>query len=581
MRRLAALALGAIACARAGGPPSVVTATERDTLTLFVASTTDVHGWLRGWDYFANAPDTTRGLARAATIIDSLRRHHPDRVVVVDAGDDLQGTPIAHIALRDSLRPNPIIGAMNAVRYDAAVIGNHEFNYGLGYLNRAISQATFPFIAANIYKSDNTHAYIPWTMVTRSGVRVAIVGGTTPGSMIWDRDKLRGRIEVRDILPSVRGAVAEARAQNAHVVVVVLHSGLSEPSSYDTVATALPSENVAARVAREVPGIDLIVFGHSHKELADTSIGGVLLTQPRNWAGSVSLSRLRVVRDGSAWRVTAKHGGVVRARERTEHAGVVAAVADAHARTIQYVMSPLGTTQALWRADSGRVKDTPIIDLVLEVERRAAGTDLASTAAFNLNAEFGPGAITMADMAELYPYDNNVLRAVKISGKELRAYLEFSARYFRASARADSLIDPTIPGFNFDIVSGVEYVINITKPIGSRITTLTRNGRPIADSDTFTMALNDYRQVGGGGYAMLRGAPVIHDQQQVIRQLLVDEIQRKGVLRHEDYFTPNWRLEPDSLVGAVYRSMRGLPYDRPRSPQPPPKPAEARARREP
>jgi 2',3'-cyclic-nucleotide 2'-phosphodiesterase/3'-nucleotidase len=204
------------------------------------------------------------------------------------------------------------------------------------------------------------------------------------------------------------------------------------------------------------------------------------------------------------------------------------------------------------------------------VERRTAGADLASAAAFNLNASFGPGPITMADMAELYPYDNNVLRAVKISGKQLRDYLEFSAKYYRAGASGggDSLIDPNVPGFNFDIVQGVDYIIDLTKPLGSRITTLARNGRPVVDTDTFTMALNDYRQVGGGGYAMLRGAPVVYDQQQVIRQLLIDEVQRKGVLRPEDYFLPNWRLAPDSIVGAAYRSMRRLPFDRPAAPRP-------------
>lgn len=566
MRRLALLALCAVGCARAGSAPGPASPAGPDSLTLLIVGTTDVHGWLRGWDYFANAPDTTRGLARAASVVDSLRAAHPDRVILVDAGDDLQGTAIANVALRDSMRPSPIIGAMNAMRYDAVVIGNHEFNYGLGYLNRAIAQATFPFIAANVYRPDNRLAYVPWVMVTRSGVRVAVVGATTPGSMIWDGDKLRGRVEVRDIVPAVRAAVGDARRKGADVVVVVLHSGLHEPSSYDTVATGVPSENVTARVAREVPGIDVIVFGHSHRELADTSIGGALVTQPRNWATSVSVSRVSLARSGDSWRVTGKQGGVVRTSGRAEHAAVVAAVGDAHARAVEFVTSPIGATAVAWRSDSARVRDTPIIDFVLEVQRRSAGTDLASAAAFNLNARFGPGDITVADIAELYPYDNNVLRAVKISGRQLRDYLEFSARYFRQHAHPDSLVDPSMPGFSFDIVAGVDYAIDVTRPVGSRITSLSRGGRPVADADTFTMALNDYRQAGGGGYAMLRSAALVYDQKQLIRQLLIEEVRRKGVLRQQDYFMPNWRLEPDSLVGAVYRSMRRLPYDRPRAP---------------
>ena len=567
MRRLSLLFC--LACA-SGTPPAAqststpATATApADSLELIVAGTTDIHGWLRGWDYFANAPDTTRGLSRLATVVDSLRRAHPDRVVLVDAGDDLQGTPITSVALRDSLRPNPIVAAMNAVGYDAGVVGNHEFNYGLGYLNRAIAQARFPFIAANAYRVDGHHAYAPSVTVTRAGVRVGIVGGTTPGSMIWDRDKLRGTIEVRDIVPSVRDEVRALRAAGADVIVVVLHSGLGEPSSYDTTGSGPASENVSARVAREVPGIDVIVFGHTHRELADTTIGTTLLTQPRNWAGSLSVTRLTLTRADRGWRVTTKKGSVIRARGHAEHAAVLAATDDAHARTVQYVTSPLGTTPVAWRADSARVQDSPITDFVLEVMRRASGADLASTAAFSLNAEFGPGPITMADMAELYPYENNVLRAVRISGRQLRDYLEFSARYFRGGSAPDSLIDSRVPGFNFDIVAGVDYVIDLSRPIGTRITKLERNGRAVAPTDSFSLALNDYRQVGGGGYAMLAGAPLVYDQQQVIRQLLVDEVKRQGVLRPADYARANWRLAPDSIAGAAYRAMRRLPFDRP------------------
>lgn len=569
MRRLSLVALAWVACARPTPLPSpaaaVAAAPAADTVQIVIAGTTDVHGWLRGWDYFANAPDSTRGLTRIATIMDSVRLANPGRVVLVDAGDDLQGTAITSIALRDSLQPNPIIQAMNALRYDAAVIGNHEFNYGLPYLNRAVAQSTFPMLAANVYRPNGSRPYMASTVVNRAGVRIAVIGATTPGSMIWDRDKLFGRVEVRDILPTVRASVSDARAGGAEVVVVVLHSGLDGPSSYDTVATGVPSENVSARVAREIPGIDVVVFGHSHRELPDTTIGGALVQQPRNFAGSVSIATLTLVRDGGRFRVARKRGQVVRARGHAEQEEMLTLTANAHELAQKHVSEALGTTPVAWRADSARVMDTPIVDLVLEVQRRTANTDLASTSAFNLNAAFGPGAIARADIAELYPYENNRLRAVRITGRQLREYLEFSARYFRAGAPRDSLIDPAIPGFNFDIVSGVDYVIDVTRPIGARITELTRNGESVRDTDSFTMALNDYRQSGGGGYSMLRGAPVVYDEDQLIRELLIDEVRRAGTLRPGDYFRRNWRIVPDSMVGAAWRSMRRLPYDRPRA----------------
>ncbi len=568
MRRLLALLIPLAACASPQRPtPAAALPGSPDTLELIVAGTTDTHGWLRGWEYFRNGPDTTRGLTRIATIVDSIRLAAPDRVVLVDAGDDMTGTPITSVAMRDSAQPNPIITAMNTLRYDAGVIGNHEFNFGLGYLNRAIAQARFPMLAANVFSPDGRHTYLPSVMIQRSGVRVAIIGATTPGAMIWDRDKLTGRIEVRDIVPAVRSAVQDARGR-ADVVVVALHSGLNDPSSYDTVSTGVASENVAARVAREVPGIDVIIFGHTHREVADTTIGTTLLQQPRNWAGSLSVAKLMLARSGSGYKVIRKQGGVIRARGHQEQAAMLAATANAHERAVAMATTPIGTTAYSWSADSARVKDTPILDFLLEVMRRTSGADLASSAAFSLNAQFGPGPITQADMAELYPYENNVLRAVRISGKQLHDYLEYSARYFRAGATGDSLIDPSIPGFNFDIVAGVDYAIDLTKPIGSRIQGLSRNGKPVADTDTVTMALNDYRQSGGGGFSMLRGAQVVYDQQQVIRDLLVEEVRRKGTINPEDYFTQNWRLLPDSLVGAAYRSMRRGPFDRPPAPRP-------------
>ncbi len=260
---------------------------------LVVAATTDVHGRLRAWDYYSNSPDPKHSLASAATIVDSLRQANPGRVVLVDAGDLMQGNPLTFVAAKITPPPvHPVIAAMNVMRYDAAVLGNHEFNYGVPALKAAIANAAFPFLASNLQMGSGTQLATPLTFVERRGIRIGIVGATTPGSMVWDRDNLRAaRLSISDIVPAVRQAVADARQQRADVIVVLLHSGLDEAASYDTTATGLPSENVAARVAREIPGIDLVVFGHSHKEVVDTVINGALVVQPRNWAATVAVPR--------------------------------------------------------------------------------------------------------------------------------------------------------------------------------------------------------------------------------------------------------------------------------------------------
>ncbi|HEV8216487.1 MAG TPA: 5'-nucleotidase C-terminal domain-containing protein, partial [Gemmatimonadaceae bacterium] len=535
-----AAVLSALSC---GGP--VVLQTGGGTLDLVVAATTDIHGRARGWDYYTNTADTTRGLARVGTIIDSLRRG-PVLPVVVDAGDIIQGNPLAYVAARvDTTMANPVIAAMNAIQYDAAAIGNHEFNYGLPTLERTIRQAEFPLLAANAYTPSGQRAFRPWAISTRRGVKIGIVGATNPGAMVWDRDNLNGRLVIRDLVPEVATAVREVRATGAAVVIVVLHSGLNEPSSYDTVAAPVGSENVAARVAREVPGIDLIVYGHSHREMADTVINGTLLMQPRNWAASVAVAHLGLVRRDGRWRVTSRRSSVVAVAGHRESPAVIAVTQEGHRATIRYATTSIGTTPVAWRADSARVVDTPLMDFILEVERGASGAQLASTAAFSLDASLAAGSITVARLAALYPYDNT-LRAVRISGEQLRAYLEQSARYFRQTADGRFSVDPTIPGYNYDMVAGVDYTIDVSRPIGERIVTLTHEGRPVTATDTFTMALNNYRQTGGGGFSMLRDAPVVYDRQLEIRQLLIDEVRRRGTISPADYFHPNWRIVPAS-----------------------------------
>ncbi len=529
-----------ISCAPAQPPGA------SEPVDLVIASTTDVHGRLRGWDYYANGGETVRGLARAATIVDSVRAANPGRVILLDAGDLLQGNPLAYVAARvSSNRANPIVAAMNAMRYDAAAIGNHEYNYGIPYLDSAVRQAAFPFLSANTYRLDpaDVHAYRPWSIVERQGIKVGIVGATTPGVTLWDAENIRGRLRFGDIVPAVRAAVAQVRGAGADIVVVTMHSGLNEPASYDTVSSGVPSENVAARVAAEVPGIDLIVYGHSHRESRGTTIGQTLLVQPKNWATSVALAHLRVFRNAGRWVVTSRSGDIVQAAGHDESASVVEAVDRAHRETVAYVTTPIGTVAEAWSADSARLKDTPLIDFILDTQRKVAGADLASTAAFSTEVRFPAGPVTIAQVAQLYPYENT-LRSVRLTGKQLRDYLEFSARYWRtpASATAPLEADPAIPGYNFDIVSGVDYVIDPSRPIGSRITTLDYKGAPVRDSDSFTMALNNYRQTGGGGYAMLRGAPVVYQGDTEIRQILIDEVQKRRELRTADYATNNWRI---------------------------------------
>lgn len=541
----------------------------QERVTLKVAATTDVHGRLRGWDYAAGRADSSRGLARAASIVDSLRRAARNRVILVDAGDLLQGNAMTFVAGRlDSLAPHPVVAAMNHMRYDAAAVGNHEFNYGLGVFDRAVAQARFPFLAANTKRLDGGHQYPGRTMVTRAGVKVAIIGATTPGSMVWDRDNLRGRLVVEDIVAALPHQVDSARAEGADVVIVIAHAGLDELTSYDTIATGLPAENPMARVAKEVRGIDAIVIGHSHREVTDTTINGVLVVQPRNWATSVAVVTLDLERRAGRWALTAKRGETVQSLGWPEQPTLVRRVARAHRAAVQYSTAVIGRTSVAWTTDSSRMVDRPLIDLIQAVQQRESGAELSFASVFTTEARFEAGNITVERLVALYPYENT-LRALKLTGAQIRAHLEHTNRYWVVERAAHGTFtvrnDPNIPGYNYDVLQGLDYTVDLAQPVGRRITKLERNGRPVADTDSFTVALNSYRASGGGGYDMLRGAPVVYEGGREIRELIIEEIRRRGTLEPADVFTKNWELLPPrpSLRLIAMNDMHGAFRPRP------------------
>lgn len=537
-------------------PHVVDTATPpqlRATRELVLLGTTDVHNRLYPFDYYTR---TSLGysLAHLKPLIDSVRAAHAGRTYLFDSGDLLQGNPLGFVFARlRANEPNPVVRAMNLIRYDASAIGNHEYNYGLDNLNKAIAQAKFPFVTGNVFKDGTQqHAYKPYTLiphVVENGdtITIGVTGNTPPGVEVWDRAHVQGILDFRDVVNSLKPVVQEMKASGADVVVVLSHGGFGG-TSYDTVATGLPPENAAARLAQEVPAVDVIFLGHTHSEVRDTSINGVLLTQAKNWAQSLARVQLTLERRAANdWIVIHKKGEILRPNPARADTAFLDSMRWQHERTVEYVKSIAGRSAQSLNASRARVIDTPIIDFINEVQRKVAGTDLSAAAAFDLNASIPAGPVTIADLAGLYVYDNT-LKAIRVSGTQLRAYLEKSAEFYGKDAK--------IPGYNFDIVSGVDYVIDISRPAGQRITRLSYKGAPVRDDQQFTMALNNYRQSGGGGFSMIANAPVIYDKQEGIRELLIDEIRKRGVLRASDYFTQNWEIVPASARDSLLKLTR-------------------------
>lgn len=512
----------------------------QDTATVVIVATTDVHGRVVDWDYERDVA-APLGLVRAATVVDSLRREHPGRVVLVDAGDLIQGNPFATFFARVAERvPHPILDAMNRMGYDAATPGNHEFNFGVPLMRRALGSARFAYVSANILELPSRRPlFRPHTIVTRGPVRIGITGVTTPGVLVWDGPAVADQVTLTGVADAVPRAVEAMRRSGADVTVVLAHAGLSGPSSYDE-SRAPPEHELAAAIAGS-RGLDVVVMGHTHREIADTTIGAALVVQPGYWARSVAVVTLRLERAGRAWRVRERRGEIVPLQPVRAHAGLSRALEPAHQEARRWARQPLGYSAAAMPAARARLEDTPVIDFINHVQLAATGAQLSLASAFNLSGGIPAGPVTWGDLASIYPYDNQ-LRAVRVSGSDVREILEYSSRYFRGAGPDGPMVNDSIPGYNFDILSGADYELDLTRPVGSRVVFLRVGGRDVAPGDSFTLAVNNYRQQGGGGYPVFHRAPLVWSGDEYIRDMLAAELARRGTIRPEDYFRRNWGL---------------------------------------
>ncbi len=534
-----------------------------DSAHVVIVATTDVHGRVLGWDYVRDVA-APGGLSRAASIVESLRAQYPDQVVLLDAGDLIEGNPFAtYFAERDSQRPHPLVDALGAMQYDAATPGNHEFDFGPDLLARVTGDATYRYVSANIFKgATDTLVYPPYVVVVRGGVKVGITGLTTPGVMVWDRSRLGGRIRVQRIAEAAPLALRRLDLVGVDLKVVLVHSGLNELSSYDT--TGVGPENAALGLASlplPAPRPDVVIVGHSHKEMRDYVVNGVHFVQPRNFALSLAVVHVGLVRETGTggpgtggYRVASVRSELIPLGTVPEQPRFVRRFSAAHERARTWAGTPLGTAGPGFAARYGRAEDTPLLDFINEVQRRRAGADLSAAADFDLAAGLPEGEVRERDVAGVYPYENT-LRAVRISGNQLRAYLEQSARYFRTYQPGAPLINDSMPGFNFDVVSGVTYVIDLTQAPGGRIRGLAFRGRGVAPTDSFTLAVNSYRQSGGGGYTMLAGARVVYDRGESIRDLLAAEIRTRGHVSAQAVYTPSWSVAPAEARAALRQAF--------------------------
>jgi 2',3'-cyclic-nucleotide 2'-phosphodiesterase / 3'-nucleotidase len=512
---------------------------------IVVLGTTDLHGNLVPVDYYIDKADN-RGLAKIATIIKRVRSENAN-VLLIDSGDVIQGTPLEYYHNKKNNKPpDPMMSAMNALHYDAMTVGNHEYNFGLKVLEKARAEAEFPWLSANTYNkgTGQTH-YKPYIVKEVAGVRIAILGLTTPGIPNWENLPNYEGLEFHEPLSEAKKWVPLLRNQeHADVVVVAMHMGLEEDLRTGEINPGqVKNENEAILIAKQVPGIDLIFMGHTHREVPSLYINGVLLAQANYWGKHLARADLYLENDANKWRIYARSARTIPVDDKVDADQELLKIGEPYDKETQAWLSrAIGESAAELTAAEARFRDTAILDLIHRVQLEAGKADVSMAAVFNPEARIPKGPVTVREIAGLYVYENTLV-VLEVTGQQLKDALEHSAKYFRPYEPGKSpaeLVDEKIPAYNFDIAEGVTYALNISKPVGQRIENLQFQGKLLAPNQKLRLATNNYRVNGGGGYTMYKGAPVVYRSSEEIRELIIDWVERHKTIPSEP--TNNWKI---------------------------------------
>ncbi|MBO0345048.1 bifunctional 2',3'-cyclic-nucleotide 2'-phosphodiesterase/3'-nucleotidase [Roseibium sp. CAU 1637] len=582
---------------------------KEGTAHLRLMETTDLHVHVFPYDYYADRPTDTAGLARTATLIRQIRDEATNSMLV-DNGDFLQGNPLGdYIAYERGMKDgdlHPVIKGMNVLGFDAGTLGNHEFNYGLEFMQKVLAGANFPMVCANLASGklasnprDDAFLLDPYLIVEKTvmdgagksyPIKIGFVGFVPPQIMNWDRGHLEGNVQTRGIVEAAKAIVPEMKEKGCDLIVALSHSGIDASSHQDGM------ENASLHLA-SVDGIDAVFTGHQHQVFPGPSYEGLpgvdvkkgtLFGKPAAmggfWGSHLGVIDLMLERGGGSWRIA---GFTTEARPIYEKEGrevtplvhsqedVLAAVQADHDATLAYVRRPVGETSAPLHSYFALVADDPSVQIVSKAqlwyigdmmkETEWEGLPILSAAApFKAGGRGGPdyytdvpvGAVAIKNVSDLYLYPNTV-RAVKVSGATVKEWLERSAGIFlqiEPGAQDAPLINPEFPSYNFDVIDGVTYKIDLSQPSkygakgevldpqASRIIDLQFDGAPVDPSQDFIVATNNYRAGGGGNFPGISDEVVIFVAPDTNRDVLVRYIVDQGTINPSA--DANWTFKP-------------------------------------
>ncbi|MGN7194116.1 bifunctional 2',3'-cyclic-nucleotide 2'-phosphodiesterase/3'-nucleotidase [Bacillus mycoides] len=573
------------------------------TVNLRILETSDIHVNLMNYDYYQTKTDNKVGLVQTATLVNKAREEAKNSVLF-DDGDALQGTPLGdYVAnkINDPKKPvdpsytHPLYRVMNLMKYDVISLGNHEFNYGLDYLNKVISKTEFPVINSNVYKDDkdnneeNDQNYFkPYHVFEKevedeSGqkqkVKIGVMGFVPPQVMNWDKANLEGKVKAKDIVETAKKMVPKMKAEGADVIVALAHSGVDK-SGYN-----VGMEN-ASYYLTEVPGVDAVLMGHSHTEMKDV-FNGVPVVMPGVFGSNLGIIDMQLKKVNGEWEIQkeqskpqlrpiadSKGNPLVQSDQR-----LVNEIKDDHQATIDYVNTAVGKTTAPINSYFSLVQDDPSVQLVTNAQKwyveklfaengqysKYKGIPVLSAGApFKAGGRNGAtyytdipaGTLAIKNVADLYVYPNT-LYAVKVNGAQVKEWLEMSAGQFNQidskKTEEQPLVNIGYPTYNFDILDGLKYEIDVTQPAKydkdgkvvnantNRIINMTYEGKPVADNQEFIVATNNYRGSSQTFPGVSKGE-VVYQSQDETRQIIVKYMQETPII--DPAADRNWTFKP-------------------------------------